>query len=387
MTFASLLRQNPRRRISPFDGMSVTADVWQEAHDYHHFQQRMHALNGHGVGILAGLEVIASEPASQTVYILPGAAIDPGGNLILVDQPAPYDLGRYADGVLHLLLTYSETRPQPQNGQHGDHPFFVYTGYSVETIVGRPDSPQVELARIVRQGVGQGRDTPITDATAFHRPGVNQIDLRFRPEIAPLGRTTVLVGVAYLSRPGDPSHSRGVAHLARSVSMQPEMRVLVNDGVDLAGDLGEYTLLCLAAQDAFTPDERVVANLRAFVDGGGTLFVESCHREGGQRPAADASFAGLVRQLGRSPRPVQRHAPLLSEPFFFAQPPDGYETHGAPSLHEGDGVVVSGWDYACLWQGERRSGGATREEIRAAMEWGHNLLLYAWQRRSARRRA
>jgi hypothetical protein len=378
MTLSSLLRHNPGRRISAFDGMTVTADVWQEAHEYHRYQQRMLALNGHGTGILAGLEVIAGEPASQTIYILPGAAIDPAGNLIIVEQPAAYDMGRYRDGTLHLLLTYDETRPQPQNGQYGDNPFFVYTGYSVETVVDRPDTPQVELARILRRG----HSDPIKNAADLFRPGLNEIDLRFRPEVAPLARSTVLVGIAHLSPLDDPSHSRGVAHLARSVSMQPEMRVLVNDDVDLAGDLTDYTLLCLVAKATFDLDVAEVNNLREFVRKGGTLFVESCHREGGARPASDDSFAVLISVLGSKPQPVKRHEALLSEPFFFAQPADGYENQGTPELRAGGGIVVSTGDYGCLWQGDRRNGVATREEIRAGMEWGHNLLLYAWQRRA-----
>ncbi|MBI3959364.1 MAG: DUF4159 domain-containing protein [Chloroflexi bacterium] len=383
MTLPSLLRHNPGRRISAFDGMTVTAEVWQEAHEYHRYQQRVHALNGHGVGILAGLEIIASEPASQTVYILPGAAIDPSGNLILVDQPAAYDLGKYRDGVLHLLLTYDESRPQPQNGQYADNPFFVHTGYNVETVVDRTDTPQVELARIPRQG----RETPITNAADFYRPGFNEIDLRFRPEVAALARATLLVGIAYLSRLDDPSHGRGFYHLARSVSMQPEMRVLVNEGIDLSGDLGEYTLICLVAKENFDLEVAEVNNLYDFVRKGGTLFVESCHREGGANPRANDSFAVLISALGSRPQVVKRHAPLLSEPFFFARPPDGYESQGAPELRVDGGVVLSTCDYGCLWQGERRSGAASREEIRAGMEWGHNLLLYAWQRRQRGRSA
>lgn len=379
MTLSSLLRHNPGRRVSAFNGMAVTADVWQEAHEYHRYQQQMHALNGHGTGILAGLEVIAGEPPSQSVFILPGAAIDPLGNLIIVDKPALYDLGKYRDGPLHLLLTYDESRPQPQNGQYGDHPFFVYTGYNIETVVDRPDSPQVELARLLRRA----EDGVITDAADFHRPGINQIDLRFRREVAPLSCTTLLVGVAHLSPVTDPSHSRGLFHLARSVSMQPEMRVLVNDAIDLTADLSEYTLIALVAKESFTLKPAEVNNLTAFLSKGGSLFMESCHREGGANPGSDSSFTQLASQLGRKLQPVPRHAPLLAEPFFFAQPPDGYENQGAPRLRAADGLVESSWDYGCLWQGERRSGGATREEIRAAMEWGHNLLLYAWQRRAA----
>lgn len=377
MTLPSLLRHNPGRRISAFDGMTVTADVWQEAHEYHRYQQRMHALNGHGTGILAGLEVIAGEPASQTVYILPGAAIDPGGNLIIVNQPATFDMGKYREGPLHLLLTYEESRPQPQNGQYGDHPFFVYTGYSVEAVVDRPETPQVELARVLRVG----RDGAITNAADFHRPQANEIDLRFRADVAPLARMTVLVGVAYLSRMADGGHGQGIYHLARSVSMQPEMRVVVNEGIDLTGDLGEYSLICLVAKDHFALDVAQVNRLYDFVRKGGTLFVESCHREGGTKPAANEAFDELIQALGAKPQVVKRHQPLLSEPFFFARPPDGYETQGGPDLRADGGVVLSACDFGCLWQGERRNGPASREEIRAGMEWGHNLLLYAWQRR------
>ncbi len=377
MTLLSLLRHNPGRRISAFDGMAVTADVWQEAHEYHRYQQQMLALNGHGVGILAGLEVIASDPTSQTVYILPGAAIDPSGHLIIVDQPAAYDLGQYRDGVLHLLLTYDESRPQKQNGQHADNPFFVYTGYNVETVVDRTDTPQVELARIPRQG----RDTPITNAADLYRPGLNQIDLRFRVDVAPLARKTMLVGIAHLSKVDDPSHTRGLIHLARSVSMQPEMRVLVNEGIDLRGDLGDYTLLCLVAKETFDLEVAAVNNIYDFVRKGGTLFVEGCHREGGSNPRANDSFANLISALGSRPQVVKRHTSLLSDPFFFARPPDGYESQGAPDLRADGGVVISTCDYGCLWQGERRSAAAAREEIRSGMEWGHNLLLYAWQRR------
>lgn len=380
MTLSSLLRSNPGRRISAFDGMTVTADVWQESHEYHRYQQRMLARNGHGTGILVGLDVIASEPPSQSVYILPGAAIDPAGHLIIVDQPTAYDLGKYREGVLHLLLTYDESRPQPQNGQQADNPFYIHTGYNVETVVDRTDTPQVELARIPRQG----RETLISNAADFYRPGINEIDLRFRVDVAPLARKTMLVGVAYLSKMRNTNHGQGLIHLARSVSMHPEIRVLVNDAIALTGDLNDHTLINLVAAESFDLDVSALNNLRDFVGKGGTLFVESCHREGGINPSADSSFADLIRVLGSKPQTVQRNGPLLSDPFYFTRPPDGYENKGTPYLSADGGVVVSTYDYGCLWQGERRNGPASREEIRAGMEWGHNLLLYAWQRRQKR---
>jgi hypothetical protein len=91
------------------------------------------------------------------------------------------------------------------------------------------------------------------------------------------------------------------------------------------------------------------------------------------RPPLDmlASFGAQVSNLPAG------HV-LLTEPNFVAAPPVGFETEGA--LKVGDGVIVSTFDYGCLWQGERRGQTPSREEIRAAHEWGANLLAYALAR-------
>lgn len=78
---------------------------------------------------------------------------------------------------------------------------------------------------------------------------------------------------------------------------------------------------------------------------------------------------------------------MLEDPYLFAALPAGFETGEAGALSLGGladnpgSVVMSTFDYGCLWQGERRGGPATREEIRAALEWGTNLVAYALQRR------
>ena len=69
--------------------------------------------------------------------------------------------------------------------------------------------------------------------------------------------------------------------------------------------------------------------------------------------------------------------PLLTEPFLFGAPPPGFETEGAPTVMVADGVIFSTCDYGCLWQGDRRNGTAAREAIRAAHEWGSNIVAYA----------
>ena len=75
--------------------------------------------------------------------------------------------------------------------------------------------------------------------------------------------------------------------------------------------------------------------------------------------------------------------PLLVKPFLFAAPPPGFETDTESQILVGDGVILSTFDYGCLWQGKRRDGPASREEIRTAMEWGSNIVTYAMDRRNS----
>ncbi len=105
----------------------MTAAVWKEAHDYHRQQQRFHALLSHGPGIITGLSVLASDPPDSTLYILPGMAVDPEGETIVVTEPVAYDVG-LAHGLQYLLLSYEQSRPTAsgtQTRRSQDHSTFT----------------------------------------------------------------------------------------------------------------------------------------------------------------------------------------------------------------------------------------------------------------------
>ncbi|MEZ4634892.1 MAG: DUF4159 domain-containing protein [Caldilineaceae bacterium] len=378
MSAQHLLRSYPGRRVSAFDGMAVTADVWQEAHNYHLYHERLHALAGHGVGIVSGLEVIAGDPPSQVVYIMPGVAIDPSGNMLVVSEPTPYDLSSFQAGTLHMLISYDESRPQPINGRNADSPYYVYTGYNIETVIDTPDSPLVELARIHRPDI----DAPITNA-ADNRPGHNQIDLRFRPRVVTLNAQRVMLGVHTLNRMAAPHHARGHANVAAQLGQSPWNDAWIDDAVVLNGDLSRYTVLSLVAKANFQLEVEALNVLYRYLQGGGVLFLESCRREGGATPGSDNLLRDIADSLGVRLEAVKMGHPLLSTPHLFPAPPVGYETQGAPSLWAGDGIVFSTFDYGCLWTGERRDRTATREEIRAGFEFAQNLVHFAQRRRAA----
>jgi hypothetical protein len=381
-----LFKQFPIRRLKPYDGMVVTAEVWGEAHDYHRQQLRYHNLLNHQPGILTGLEVIASDPPDSAVYIQPGIAVDAEGQTIILPEALAFDLGA-AQGPLYLRLAYDESQPKADDTgltsltDPADVMLFVRAQYDLEAgdAAPTPDSPYIELARVVRLGA----ESVITNARQAAQPGPNEIDLRFRRELGRPLRPTVRLGVCYTGKARAQHHGAGAAQLAR-VLRQQNQQAWVDDALELTpgADLSSYTLIYVVAQDTPQLDPDGMTVLYNYLQGGGTLLLEVCRKSNGSEAGA-AAFLDMLSSFGLKVDDLPADHDLLHEPHFFAVPPAGYDTVETSSLKVGDGVIVSTYDYGCVWQGERRGQPATREEIRAAHEWGTNIVAYAVARRQA----
>lgn len=379
MNTQDLLKGFPSRRIKPFDGLAVTSDIWEEAHEYHRLALRFHSLLAHSWGIMAGLEVVASDPADGSLYILPGMAVDPAGQSVVLREPLSFDMGQ-AEGVQYLVLTYEEG--QPHSGECGQvtDVLYVDSQFGLEARSALPAGPHLELARVNRHG----RNSVIKNAAVASQPAANQIDQRYRRDGHQPERQIATMAVCYKGSAADRRHGRGTAFLAQALSRNGRLQVWVDDNVALAqsSNLGAYALLYLVGHEApaLKPDE--MNALYAFMQGGGTVLVESC-RQGAAGDAApsDAAFTDLFASLGIKPEALPADHRLLTSPALFTSPPAGYETEGSPQVLVTDALVFSTYDYGCLWQGQRRQGPASREEIRSAMEWGGNILDYALWRR------
>ncbi len=376
MNKEDLIRLYHTKRVSPFDGMAVTAEVWEQAHDYHRQQRQMHMLFNHGSGIVSGLEVIASDPPDSTVYILPGLAIDPLGQVIMVTEPTAYDVEE-ADGLFCLMLSHGESLPRPDDDRDAEgSPLYTYPEFGIE--LGRPgftDVAAVELAVIRRQD----RRSSIVDAQDAEHPGLNEIDMRFRQAVGVASQKQASLAVTYVGEAKTPSHGSGASYLARALRRSGDLRVWVDRDVLLTPDLEGYTLVYLVGVGVFELSPEEMQILYDYVQGGGTLLIESCR--GGDTdgtPPADTSFSDLLGSLGFGLSTLEPGHDLLLEPFLFATPPPGV---GPPSVQVGDGVIFSASDYGCLWHGERPDVTPSREEIRSAMEWGANIVAYAIARR------
>ena len=372
MTEAEYLKSLPTKRIKAVDGMAVTADVWEEAHEFHRQQQQLHARYAHGPGILSGLEVVASDPPDTSVYIRPGAAIDAEGNTIVVTEPLSYDVAGAAEGPLYLLLTFAESRPRSENGrvQEGA-PLYVHAEYGLEAVAKPADSPTVELARMKRSK----RGAIVRDAADMSAPATDEIDRRFRTDIGGRRNAPASLAVVHLGGAGG-RHAAGAGYMARALRAAGK-QIWVDDGVQLSSGVSGSGLVYLVGHNGFQLNSDEMNGLYTYLQAGGTIFAESCRRDAPAAVAADHSFDDLFSSLGIKLENVATGNSLLVEPNLFAAPPAGYETDGLPIVRAGGGVVFSGADYGCLWQGERRSGAAGRDAIRTAHEWGGNVLALA----------
>lgn len=376
MTQSDTIKSLPTRRIKATDGMAVTADVWDEAHNYHRQHLETHTLLAHGPGIVAGLQVVANDPADMAVYIKPGMAVDPSGRAIVLNTPLTYELGA-AEGRLFLILAYGESSTRSGNGAEAEGaPLYVQSQFSVEATSVLPAGPHVELARLLRTR----RGAPIADAKDPAAPAGNELDLRFRRSSAVPSQPAASVGLIHVGGTGA-HHGRGAQALARGLRAG-QRSVWVDDGAVLDSGLANYTLVYLVAHDTFQLSSNEMNAVYSVLQNGGSLLAETCRRDAAAAGRAEASLAALFGSLGVKLEPVGAGHRLFQGPALFASAPAGYETGGSAPLQAGGGVVYSTADYGCLWGGERRSGPAGREEIRAAHELGQNVLDWALERAS-----
>jgi hypothetical protein len=372
MNTEELLQQYPLKRIKPEDGMAVTQEVWEEAHEYHRKAQNLHTLFAHGSGIITGLEVIASDPPDTSVYILPGVAIDPAGQMILLPQPVSYDIGNEMEGRLYLLLNYGESHPRKSDNGNRDEgaPLYIHSEFAITAQTVLPGTPYVELARVNRSS----RDSTFGNAQNPVQPGLDELDLRFRREIG--APPEVSIAVTYLGQVVDRKQGRGANYLAQALNYTGDYYITVEDDVPLGPAIVTKTLVYLVGQGEFELDQVQINGLRNYVHRGkGTLLIESVDG------AAETSFLNFLQTAGMRPENLPAASRLLSQPYLFAAPPAGFETQDNPKLLMSEGVVFSTHNYGLLWQGERRGRLASREEIRSAIEWGGNIITYSVERR------
>ena len=387
------------KRVNPFPGLIIDADIWRDAHEYHRNQQKLHVLSFHGYGILQGLEISASNPPDLSVTIQPGIGVDPEGNMIVVTQPQHYRLQTKKTGVIYLIIQFREVPMEPFQPPNGGQATRILEAYRIQETDKFPTEPFLELARIDLNPDTQA----VKDATSPSSYGKNEIILAYRKEIktAQVEKSTpaierkgptppetrtglsekIILGHMVLGEGGKELHLAGLRNLVREIDNKYNFAVALRENVPLDSNLTQLDVLYLTGSGHFeiTPDKQTL--LSNFLQSGGVLFAEGCYRGAGEEGIRQGKEFGLAvnrlaGQLKYRLGTIPRTHPLLSTVHVFSEVPPGAQPAIILAPLEGLSLFYSGSDYGCAWQGGYPNASLAREIIRGASEMGVNIMAY-----------
>jgi hypothetical protein len=279
--------RHPLQRLQVSDGLLVTAERWQVAHQYHRQRQNLHFQAFHQGGIVSGLEVGPTEAPAQVanayrdgrwLQVQPGVAIDAQGNPIVVPQPITYRIAAQptTEAVLvYLVLKFVDPdQLEPRTGTH-----VVSETFRLEEKNSPPVEGEIELCRLL---LPPG-DAPITLPRNGFTPVAHELDWRYRPlaQVRPLGDLTL--GYLTLAPQAKLDLEASLQGLVATLpGLYPKLRgevrsvpLCLRQGLALtAADLQGYDLLHLTYADAQGLTEEEIDLLRVFEAEGGTLLIE-----------------------------------------------------------------------------------------------------------------
>lgn len=361
------------KRVNPFRGLMIDEGAWADAHDYHRIQTRLHLLSAHGWGIVEGLEVVADAHLPNTLVIRPGVAVDAQGRALIVPQERRLPVSAEQGPTMYVAVRLHEEFTQPQRFWN-DVDEYTRVVERCEVLVQRTPfaAPALELARVAIAGA-------VRNAPDLLDPQPGEIDLRFRERLIVRPRPELAIAQLVLAdgdRDGATSaHRLGLRYLLREIGLSTAYRARWTGVFRLEDPLPPVSLLYLGGSSRFTIADEVVGRLREFFAAGGVLFADAC--QDGKGAEFAAGVEALAGKLGSSLQPVGRWHPILTARHLFAEAP--LATKGA-ALSEGGGLVLSTLDYGCAWQGGPKDRPLARDVIRAALELGVNVAVYARQR-------
>ncbi|MBN1607259.1 MAG: right-handed parallel beta-helix repeat-containing protein, partial [Polyangiaceae bacterium] len=154
----------------------------QTEQGYWNEKRKRHMAGEHSAGIVTGLDVTATSPASLHVLVAPGRAVDAAGNDPEVEAVQDLDLTGLVPGsgqvTVYITLTFDEAEVEPyyvdELGAYQNK--YLQDGVQLAALTAPPVDPAVELARVL---LAAGA-TEITAAADPQNPVENEIDLTHR---------------------------------------------------------------------------------------------------------------------------------------------------------------------------------------------------------------
>ncbi len=387
------------KRVNPFQGLVIDADIWRDAHEYHRDQQRLHILAFHNVGIIVGLEVVANKPPNLSVNIQPGMAVDPEGNIIIVATTQRYRIQTREKRTIYLIIQFREVPSEPHQPPDSGQPTRILEAYRIQERETLPGEPHLELARINFDPA----DEAIRDAKYPSQAAKNELDLNFRQEAASMSSPRIkekadqdkvsnqaqetirhptafiTVGHTVLGEASKNLHVSGFRNLIRENNRLGSLEAKLEENISIDTKINRCDMIYLTGNGHFELANEQQTALSNFLKSGRFIFGEACAEVQADAASKGAkkfgiAFSQLANKLGCKLEVVQRGHPLLSAFHVFSEVPQGAEP---AMLLEGGHMVYSASDYGCAWQGGHQAKPLLRDIIRGSFEIGANIITYA----------
>ncbi len=171
------------RKLRWNTGLTIGEVEAQAEQSYWDTKRTRHFANEHGEGIVSGLLVTETAPASTSVNISSGRALDASGNSIWVEAAQVLSLGSLV-GTVYIYIEFVEVLSTPYvpsggsgsgSGSGIDYKYNL-DSFTITASTVAPSGDQVELARIVRTGAA----IVASDAADADGPVDDEIGLRYR---------------------------------------------------------------------------------------------------------------------------------------------------------------------------------------------------------------
>ncbi len=390
----------PLEQLHVKDGLMINAERWRRAHDYHQQRQNMlyQALNQPGIVAGLGIHLVAAPSEVPAKYrdqrwleVQPGLAIDLSGNLIVVPHPVVFRIAAGETPMSEPMTVYLMiSHVDPKNLVRREQPEVIQETFRLDEKTSPPEDLEIELCRI-RLNPGEVELRCPDDVLD---PEINQIDLRHRllVQARPQGMAKVallqatMTSKALAADPyGEVRHLSNLDFLLEAASVlypslrgEPAQKISLNEMN--AKPLQDCNCLFFPGTSALTLEPNEISLLKQFLETGG-VFVTEIFPEDSD---ALASVQTLAQSLDISLQPLHQlppKHPLKTQPFLFSALPGLYGQE--IQILCGDGMVAMVGELSSAW-GANSALAMSRSDIRAAQEFGINILHFASKRRSLR---
>ena len=375
----------PMERQRVRDGLLLTAERWQRAHNYQRKRQNLHYQSINQPGIVCGLgvrvipapeEVAAQYRDNRWVQIQPGIAIDLEGNPIIVPHQIDFRIAtELKDSEPVTVYLVAQYRDPDRLGTSPDREIVRET-FRIDERSCPPERSEVELCRVLLRA--SQPELLCTPADIFF-PGYGDLDLRYRRQAR--ARPQGLVQIAQIDSDNEDCSRNffNLTYLLRAVEdIYPSLKGAENvDRVTWEENLHSYELLYVTGNRDLSLNNHQFSKLSNYLKSGGTLLVDAS-AESTQLIQSVRAIARHLQTPLKSLQEARRDHPLRIKPFLFSALPmvDGNRIQ----LLSGGGIILAIGNLGRSW-GLDEQLQRSRTEIRTAQELGVNILHFAWKRK------